>query len=384
MRQLHTGVENDNISTIKHKEYIMKKQIFGVALVAMIFVALSGCEGQDNERYFRAELVDGGTSVRIVEYLGDSFGVRIPSRIQNLPVTHIGSNAFEESNLTSVTIPNSVTTIEWSAFANNQLNRVTIGNSVTVIQGGAFANNQLTSITIPNSVTFIDAEAFAANQLNSLRIGNSLIAIGEMAFRNNQLTNIIIPSHVVYIGENAFVNNLIPVGQEPVSAWKQANSQYNNFQWSPYFRNDRIGVRIDGYTGESTDINIPSRLGGLPVTEIGSSAFSRGTQARGAARNLPRLTSVTIPNTVYRIGSWSFQGNQLTSIVIPDSVIYIHNVAFANNQLTSVIIPDSVTRIWGQAFAFNPLTSVSVPSGANINDDAFQASGGRSVTVTRR
>ena len=108
--------------------------------------------------------------------------VIIPSKIDNKTVVAIGGNAFQNNQLTSVTIPNSVTTIE----------------------DYAFEDNELTSVTIPNSVTTIGEQAFYSNQLTSVTIGNSVTTIGKFAFSDNQLTNVTIPNSVTSIGNNAF------------------------------------------------------------------------------------------------------------------------------------------------------------------------------------
>ena len=89
--------------------------------------------------------------------------------------------------LTSVTIPNSVTTIGESAFSNSSaLTSVTIPNSVTKIGGSAFRGcSALTSVTIPNSVTTIGGFAFAdCTNLQKVNIGNSVKTIGISAFNN--------------------------------------------------------------------------------------------------------------------------------------------------------------------------------------------------------
>jgi hypothetical protein len=144
--------------------------------------AQSGGKVQSNpESDFKAEPIDGGKSVRITDYVGDKWEVGIPSKIRDLPITHIGVIAFRSKNLTKVTIPNSVTTIMESAFARNQLTSVTIPNSVTTIEWGAFASNQLTSITIGNSVTTIGREAFVGNQLTSVTIGAN-VSVDNDAF----------------------------------------------------------------------------------------------------------------------------------------------------------------------------------------------------------
>ena len=98
----------------------------------------------------------------------------------------IANSAFSGcSGLTSVTIPNSVTTICDNAFEGcSGLTSVTIPNSVTAIGDGTFYGcSGLTSVTIPNSVTTIGDMAFArCDSLLTIRIGTSLNDIGNYAF----------------------------------------------------------------------------------------------------------------------------------------------------------------------------------------------------------
>ena len=86
----------------------------------------------------------------------------IPSTIEGKIVTTIGKAAFKDSSLKSITIPNSVTTIEEFAFGNcNSLKSITIPDSVTTIEGFVFYDcDSLTSITIPDSVISIGVDAF--------------------------------------------------------------------------------------------------------------------------------------------------------------------------------------------------------------------------------
>jgi len=125
-------------------------------------------------------------------------------------VTSIGNGAFFKcSGLTSVTIPNSVTSIGDDAFAYcTGLTSVTIPNSVTTIGDYAFCGcGGLTSITIPNSVTSIgDRAFFGCSGLTSVTIGNSVTTIGEYAFWDCQnLTSVIsLIEEPFEINENTF------------------------------------------------------------------------------------------------------------------------------------------------------------------------------------
>ncbi len=130
-------------------------------------------------------------------------------------VTSIGNYAFYNcSGLTSVTIPNSVTSIGESAFYYcSGLTSVTIGSGVTSIGSSAFAScSGLTSVTIPNSVTSIGSGAFEyCSGLTSVTIPNSVTSIGESAFYNcSGLTSVTIGSGVTSMGYNAFAGVDIP------------------------------------------------------------------------------------------------------------------------------------------------------------------------------
>ena len=126
-------------------------------------------------------------------------------------VTYIGFHAFEDcSSLTSVTIPNSVTTIGDYAFCCSSLTSVTIPNSVTSIGEKAFWGcSSLTSVTFEDNsnLTSIGGRAFYnCSSLTSIDIPNSVTSVNYWAFRNcSSLTSIIIPNSVTYIGEEAFI-----------------------------------------------------------------------------------------------------------------------------------------------------------------------------------
>ena len=112
--------------------------------------------------------------------------VEIPARIDGKRVTSIAKNAFYGcSDLTAITIPDSVTSFEGNAFSNlENLTAITIPDSVTSIGESAFSGcTSLTKIAIPNSVTDIGGFVFSnCTNLESITLSDHLTSVGGYTF----------------------------------------------------------------------------------------------------------------------------------------------------------------------------------------------------------
>ncbi len=150
-----------------------------------------------------------GETVTVVDCDGNASGeLVIPSSYDGKPVKTIGFMAFSECfSLTSVTIPDSVTTIRDHAFSGcSSLINVKIPESVTSIGWRAFSGcSSLKNVTIPDSVTSIEDGAFSGCiSLTSVKIPDSVTSIGGSAFEGcSSLTSIEVgEGHLQYSSQN--------------------------------------------------------------------------------------------------------------------------------------------------------------------------------------
>jgi len=124
-------------------------------------------------------------TITITGYTGPGGALDIPSTIIGLPVTGIGDSAFyDQSSLTSVTIPTSITNIgDYAFYGCTNLASIMIPSGVPRIGNYQFRGcSSLASVTLPNSVTGIGYGAFAyCNSLTSITIPNGVTSIGFQA-----------------------------------------------------------------------------------------------------------------------------------------------------------------------------------------------------------
>ena len=358
---------------------------------------------EDNKTCEVTAMEEGRTNSEtnsFTDYIGN---VKIPSSAKGYQVSRIGKKAFLCCrSLSSVEIPNSVTSIGGSAFYGcSGLSSVPIPNSVSTIEDSAFMGcSGLTTVTIPNSVTYLGYFAFdGCSGMTSLQISNSITRINNCAFFHcSSLSSVTIPNSVKNIGSQAFQEcyGLISV-EIPNSVTTISNNAFCDCTSLASLSIPSSVTKIEDCAFLScknlTSATIPStvtKIGDNPfagcsnltsikveegnpnynsanncnaIIETNTNKFISGCKnsvipdyisviGRYAFSYCTDLSTVDIPNSVTTIESRAFQGcGGLTTVEIPNSVVYIGESAFLNCAgLTSVTIPNSVTTIMSGAF----------------------------------
>jgi len=209
----------------------------------------------------------------------------------------------------------------------------------------------------------------------------------------------------------SYANGLTPTSSNPPN--------FNVINRGVGFRISNIGAtaaRIIGTTFGGTaigEINIPRRINGRYVTELGTENFAITNVTR--IHMLEGITTIghsaflgfggneiTLPTTITSIGSNAlnisanirlvagithirdslFASTGLRNISIPSSVTYIGNRAFAGTNITSVTLPFGVATIGYRAFSGTPITGIQIPSSlTSVGDYAFSGSGLRNFHI---
>jgi hypothetical protein len=196
-------------------------------------------------------------------------------------VVAIGDQAFYANNLRSAVVGDSVEDIGVFAFSGpgNDLQTLVLGKSVksiadyafmgslsslvmpdtvTTIGTFAFANNQLTSLSIPNSVVSIGGNAFYQNAIASLALGKALRVIGHQAFAGNELTSVTIPASVQILGDASFADNQVSYarffGNSP--GWICCTSYGSPFTGNPQLTSVTRTFGTFGWSGIWNDLAV--------------------------------------------------------------------------------------------------------------------------------
>lgn len=318
-------------------------------------------------------------------------------------VTSIGRSAFSGCyGLTDIIIPDSVTSIDVDAFHNCiGIKSLTMGNGLTELPAGCFYGcSGLTSVTIPDSIKRIDGSfercfnitdldlgeverlegrAFAGlSRLTKVVLPNSLQYLGE-AFQDCGLTSVTIPDSITAIGP-AFKGCVALVDVEMPDS---VTSLEGTFEGCTSLTSISIGTGVTEL-GDRTfagckfeEVTVPSTVRTLgdafaDCTSLVRAVIQEGTtRMNGGFSGCYNLSEVTIPSTVTYIGS-AFPGcNALQSVRIPDSVRTLSGTFQACIGLKDVDIEGTISVQNGAFSACTALETFDMTKVTDIGSQAF-------------
>ncbi len=298
--------------------------------------------------------VNGDTRY-LMGYAGSNSTLILPKDCDGYTYSIYPYAFYDCINLTSITIPTSVTSIGTQAFYD--CSNLT---GVHITDLAAWCNIQFADATA-NPLFYGKKLYLNDNLITALKIPSGVTAIKDYAFLNcSSLTSITIPEDITSIAQSAFsgCSNLKSITLPFVGASLNGTS------------NTHFGYIFGANSYSSNNKYVPASLKTVVITggiSIGYDAF----------RDCQNLTSITLPGGITYIGNRAFEDcSSLKTVTFGENskLTSIGTDAFRRcKNLTLITIPEGVTSIGHSAFldCIN-LTSITIPASVtSIESDAF-------------
>ena len=285
----------------------------GVAVADLKGLRVTGTIGEDDFAFIKDKL----TSLECLDIAGTD--------LTELPYRALAFYGATNTTLKEIVLPEGLTKIANCAFAMcTALEKLTLPSTVKELGGWMLEGcKKLTSINIPAGVTEFPESCFYDAGLTSIDIPATVTTIRNWAFDNCPLKSVVIPSSVTSLGA--------PL--EP---------PYANYTFgcSGYFN------------GHKNDAQLQSVVIEANVTEIPDACFAYQE----------KLESVTISNSVTRIGADAFSSCPINSVILPESLEFIGARAFSGSKFTEITIPNKVKKIDNSVFNFCKIATIDLPA----------------------
>ena len=392
----------------------LKAALFAAALIAG-YHALADATWTDENGYAWTYTVSSGKAV--LQAVSQSDGTKptghldIPDSVNGYAVESIGYKAFQNLEISSLRIADSVRSIDRGAFYNcSSLETVDLGNGLTTIEDGT--DSYLTPPSTNDGNGWKSTGAFSCcYNLKSITFGSNLQHIGNHAFSESQsLTNLVFSESVQHIGNGCFYHAIslmsVRFGSNVKTIGNGAFAACTKLQTATFANSTTAQLSIGRCAfGYDTSLSSLSFSGSLAY--IGQYAFegcgsiislvfpdTLKTLGNGAFYNCSALETVDLGNGLTTIedgtdyyltppstndgNGWKSTGAfsccyNLKSITFGSNLQHIGNHAFSESQsLTDIVFPESLQYI-GRSCFFHATSLKSVNFGTKLETIAESA-----------
>ena len=330
----------------------------------------------------------------------------------------IGATAFQNSKLTAVSIPDSVTTMGNATFTGSQeLQAIKLSANVKKIPASAFMNGGISlsefgTLVVPEGVVSIGKSAFAGRHVEEVVLPSTLETIGDQAFENHQLTKLTLPTNVKTIGKRVF--RVVQEGLEHKLSTVSLNEGLETIGQEAFVGSVITEVELPStvtlsHANKSADLIFgTSKAAAYPIVTVKVADKTKAQEWNTTLANQKSHIVVydklvgsgwTLDDFTYdgtTITGWSESGQlkrqTIRTLVLPDQtpdgqdITAIGEAAFkipdaeveitkfgvnSPNGMTSVVLPEKATVIGKEAFSQNALVRVDFTGITSIGGSAF-------------
>jgi uncharacterized repeat protein (TIGR02543 family) len=387
------------------------------------------------ETYVEDNRIIGYTLANIDYFTEDTISTLIlPARFSGLPVVALGegvfdgfdfidnviipenylyilSDAFYESSIKEVFLPNSLERISSSAFSYSTLEMVHFDNDshLDFIGSSAFRNTQLTSFAVPETVNYIGQSAFEDTPLETVVFSglSQINYISDDVFRNTQLVNVTLPESLYYLGDDAFAQtatlttvhlpaSLRELGRRVFEETGLTTLTFGNQSQLKVAGDDLFGNKNDGnlapiITNNSNELVI---VGPILAAYQGDAndelALAIPEGVRVILNNLNHddanfvKASVTLPSTLQSVGRNAFQNATIKSDLVIPKLYEIFDYAFYNVAIEGDLTLNGFNILGYESFSNSNAEHIlfkTPTSFVEIESYAFRESSALSLTM---
>ena len=325
---------------------------------------------------FNFEYIINSNAISIIATINNLNVISIPRYIGGIEVTSISDKAFENnSNLTSITLPNTIQSIGSYSFNNCvNLNSIRLSSSLISLGEYAFSNcSSLDSIVLPENLTNVGSYCFnGCGSLGSINIPNSLDIIPEYMLKNCiSLTDLYIPETIIRIedaalsGCSSLENLTIPfVGNEINLTFSDVNSRFGEIFGSDYYTGSYVAFQTSSYNG--IGYYIPSNLQNVDII--------LGNVTSNSFRECNSIINISVLNVNSTVEAHSFNGcNSLEKIIIPNLSCKLPYLFGSTRKETDLYSITYTTSYGSSTVVYMPysLYSVTITNEISLVDYAF-------------